>query len=230
MKVLLLNGSPRGKYSNSLKLTYSFLEGMKSIDGSIEVTEITIDDLQVESCRGCFGCWWGKNPGKCVLSDDMEKLLPEIIGADVIVWSFPLYYYNVPGKMKTVIDRQLPTILPNMEKDAEFGGHPSRYDFSRQKQVLISTCGFYTAEGNYNSVTAMFDHMYGKGNYETVFTGEGGLFNNEQAKPVTDAYLAKVFKAGKEYASGGITEETRESLREAIIPRESYEGAVNGTV
>lgn len=29
MKILLINGSPKGKRSNSLKLAYSFIEGLK---------------------------------------------------------------------------------------------------------------------------------------------------------------------------------------------------------
>ena len=30
MKILLINGSPKGKRSNSLKLAYSFIEGFKN--------------------------------------------------------------------------------------------------------------------------------------------------------------------------------------------------------
>ena len=34
---------------------------------------------------------------------------------------------------------------------------------SGKRHVLISTCGFYSAEGNYDSVLRMFDHFLGKG-------------------------------------------------------------------
>ena len=45
-----------------------------------------------------------------------------------------------------------------------------------KRYFVISTCGFYTAEGNYDAVNARFDRMYGQGNYETIYGGEGELF------------------------------------------------------
>ena len=38
---------------------------------------------------------------------------------------------------------------------------------NNKKYVLISTCGFYTAEKNYDSVLSMFNHICGKNNFET---------------------------------------------------------------
>ena len=34
-----------------------------------------------------------------------------------------------------------------MAQGAQGGGHPSRYDMEGKRYVLISTCGFYTAQG-----------------------------------------------------------------------------------
>jgi len=39
---------------------------------------------------------------------------------------------------------------------------------SGKRYILISTCGFYSAEKNYESVKSMFDYICGKGNYETI--------------------------------------------------------------
>ena len=78
----------------------------------------------------------------------MGEILEKILWADTVIWSFGLYYYNVPGKLKMLIDRQLPHVMPFMVKDSESGGHNSRYDISGKRHVVISTCGFYTAKGN----------------------------------------------------------------------------------
>jgi len=46
-------------------------------------------------------------------------------------------------------DRQLPMNLPFMterEDGMGSGSHPSRYDMSGKRYILISTCGFYSAE------------------------------------------------------------------------------------
>jgi len=62
------------------------------------------------------------------------------------------------------------------------GSHPSRYDMSGKRYILISTCGFYSAEKNYESVKSMFDYICGKGNYETIFCGQGELFRAPELK------------------------------------------------
>jgi putative NADPH-quinone reductase len=72
----------------------------------------------------------------------MDEILFKIIAAHVIVWSFPLYYFSIPGGLKKLIDRQLSLNLPFMAKGAESGGHPAGYDLTHQKHIVISTCGF----------------------------------------------------------------------------------------
>jgi len=221
MRILVINGSPKGKASNSLKLTRAFLEGM----GSNEVKEIHVSSLNLSPCKGCF-CCWGKTPGKCVIHDDISKVIEDELWADIIIWSFPLYYYNVPGPLKTLIDRQLPMNLPFMVDRTDgigSGGHPLRYDMSGKRYVLVSTCGFYTAEKNYDSVKSMFDYIYGKGNYETIFCGQGELFSAPGLRDRTDGYLDLVRKAGSEYISGRISDATRTRLSELLYPKEVYE-------
>ncbi|MCC8157722.1 MAG: flavodoxin family protein [Phascolarctobacterium sp.] len=183
MNVLVLNGSPKGKRSNTYQLTSAFLEGISQKtkeqgNTAPEILELDINLLNVNPCQGCFFCW-NKMPGQCSIYDDMGMVLEKLLWADVTIWSFPLYFFNVPGQLKTLIDRQLPLILPFMVERTDGvgnGSHPARYDMSRKRTVLISTCGFYTSEGNYDSVMEMFDHYCGKNNYTTIFCGQGELF------------------------------------------------------
>ncbi|MBR1693510.1 MAG: NAD(P)H-dependent oxidoreductase, partial [Lachnospiraceae bacterium] len=176
----------------------------------------------IKACLGCFSCW-SRTPGKCCLQDDMQMVIEKMLWADVMIWSFPLYYFSVPGPLKNLIDRQLPMVLPFMVSDAQSGSHPSRYDMSQKRHVVISTCGFYTAEGNYNGVTALFDHMCGAGNYTTIFCGQGELFRVPELHERTDEYLGYVTKAGEEYIDGGISEETKGRLEELLFPRKTFE-------
>ncbi len=221
MNVLLINGSPRGENSNTLRLSRAFLRGLKEKQ-TVTEEQLDVNALNIKPCLGCFGCW-KKTPGKCIIKDDMEGVIEKILWADLVVWSFPLYYFNVPAQLKTIIDRQLPMILPFMEKDAENGSHPTRYDVSRKKHLLVSTCGFYTVEGNYDSVYPMFDHFLGKGRYETIFCGQGELFGRAELKSRTDEYLSFVTAAGREYAKGSITAATRDKLNTLLFPRETFE-------
>lgn len=223
MHILLINGSPKGERSNTLHLAEAFLEGIcTGTKDTPTIRRLTISKMDIRPCLGCFSCW-KKTPGQCCIHDEMQAVLEAILWADVTVWSFPLYYFGLPGQLKTVIDRQLPLTLPFMASDAESGGHPSRYDMTGKKTVLISTCGFYTPAGNYNSVTAQFDRICGKGNYTTLFCGEGELFSVPELAGRTAEYLTLVRQAGQEYATGGILAETHEKLGQPLFPREVFE-------
>lgn len=224
MKVLLINGSPRGNRSNSLKLAHSFIEGIKET-GEVFIDELNVSKMKIESCRGCFSCWKA-TPGECIIKDDMPTVIEKEVEADIIIWSFPLYYFSVPGILKDLIDRQLPMYLPFMSENEDgigSGGHESRYNLKGRRHVLISTCGFYSSEGNYDSVTRMFDHFLGEGNFEQIFCGQGELFNTKELSDRTDEYLDFVRKAGSEYVSGGITEDTRSHLNTLLYPKDVFE-------
>ena len=229
MKILLINGSPKGAKSNSLRLAHSFLDGIREQESererTVEVEELHLNTLRIAPCKGCFACW-KQTPGSCCMKDDMQSVIEGLLSANLVIWSFPLYYYSVPGPLKNLIDRQLPMSLPFMCESRDgngSGGHPSRYDRSRVKHVLISTCGFYSAEGNYDSVTRMFDHVLGQGKYTSIFCGQGELFRIKELSARTDAYLVAVRQAGREYASGRIQAETRMKLKALLYPREVFE-------
>ena len=230
MNVLLINGSPKGKNSNLLKLAYSFIEGLKSEYANngkeISIEELHVASMNIDACKGCFTCW-KKTPGICCIKDDMQTVIGKQLKADIILWSFPLYYFNVPGILKNLIDRQLPMSLPFMSSREDgygSGSHDSRYNMEGKRHVLISTCGFYSAEGNYDSVLRMFDHFLGKGNYETVFCGQGELFRVKELSARTEEYLDAVKVAGAEYAETGmISAKTDAVLRTLLYPREVFE-------
>ena len=233
MKILAINGSPKGKRSNTWRLTSAFLEGISAKEESsgsspTEIETLNIGSLNIKPCLGCFSCW-SNTPGACCIHDDMQGVIDKILWADVVVWSFPLYYFGLPGQLKTLIDRQLPMSLPFMSAETESGGHPSRYDMSGKRTVVISTCGFYTAKGNYDCVTSLYDRMCGKGGYTAIFCGQGELFRVKELSERTDEYLSWVKKAGQEFASGGITGETRSRLDQNLFPRDVFEAMADAS-
>lgn len=227
MNVLIINGSPRGTKSNSLKLTESFVQGMEE-STSVHTETLTVSKLSIKPCLGCFHCW-KETPGKCCLSDDMTMVIEKILAADVVVYSFPLYYYGLPSHLKALIDRQLPMVLPFMEKGDHSGSHPSRYGSSEKRYVLISTCGFYTSKGNYDAIDAQFSHHLGKDNYESIYCGQGELFSVSELKSRTDEYLEIVRAAGREFADGRISQETRDLLKQLLYPRDVFERMANAS-
>lgn len=231
MHILVINGSPKGEKSNSYQLTGAFLRGIRQESEGVEIRECAVCRMDIRPCRGCFACW-SSTPGKCCIEDDMAQVIQDLLWADVTIWSFPLYYFTVPGALKNLIDRQLPMLLPFMEEregQVGCGGHPSRYDCSGKRTVVISTCGFYTAEGNYDGVYSLFDHLCGRGNYTTIFCGQGELFRVPELSALTGDYLSCVEQAGREYMGGGISGQSRERLAQLLLPRETFEACADAS-
>ena len=233
MNILAINGSPKGDRSNTWRLTSAFLRGIAAREESTcgqapTVETVNINALDIKPCLGCFSCW-SKTPGACCIRDDMQAIIEKILWADVIIWSFPLYYFGLPGPLKNLIDRQLPMSLPFMSAETQSGGHPSRYDMSSKRAVVISTCGFYTAKGNYSGMTDLFDRLYGKDGYTALFCGQGELFRVKELAERTDEYLSQVEKAGEEFAGGSITGETRAKLDQDLFPRDVFEAMADAS-
>ena len=248
MNILAINGSPKGERSNTWRVTSAFLQGItaqeESARGQAPVVEtLNVCALDIKPCLGCFSCW-SKTPGTCCLHDDMQGVIEKILWADVIIWSFPLYYFGLPGPLKNLIDRQLPMSLPFMSAETESGGHPSRYDMGGKRTVVVSTCGFYTAKGNYSGVTDLFDRLCGKSGYTTIFCGQGELFRVKELAARTDEYLSWVKKAGEEFATDcvgnagsaangraadGISRETRSKLDQNLFPRDVFEAMADAS-
>lgn len=105
MNVLVLKGSPRKK-SDTFLFAAAFVEGMQT-QGDIDVEIIDVIKKDIRPCRGCFGCW-STNEIRCVQNDDMADILPKIVHADVVIWSFPLYCFGMPSHLKAFMDRMLP--------------------------------------------------------------------------------------------------------------------------
>jgi putative NADPH-quinone reductase/putative sterol carrier protein len=218
MKILVLNGSPRPATSNTMKLTTAFLEGM----GSHNIETVNISEKNIEPCRGCF-CCWEKTPGKCVIADDMETLLRKYREAQLVIWSFPLYCFGLPSKIKAFMDRLLPLTLPFINEMADGKPvHPARYDLGAQRYILISTCGFFTVENNYDALVKQFDILFG-GRYTKILCPQGELFRVPQLRGRTDEYLELVRKAGAEYLSAGrFSPETEKQLAVPLYPKEAF--------
>lgn len=113
MKILVFESSGNKKGSSNL-LADEFIRGAKE-KGNI-ITEIDVLRGDIRPCLGCNHC--GMN-GSCVQKDDYENKLKDLIKeTDMIVFTMPVYYYNWPAQLKTVIDRfySFTTELTHMHK------------------------------------------------------------------------------------------------------------------
>jgi multimeric flavodoxin WrbA len=96
MKTLVFFGSARKK-SHTKDLLNMVL---KDLNGEVEIVDAYRSDIS--PCIDCKYCW--ENRG-CSINDYMQKVYPKIDEADNIIFASPLYFNNVPGPLKSIIDR-----------------------------------------------------------------------------------------------------------------------------
>jgi multimeric flavodoxin WrbA/putative sterol carrier protein len=222
MNILVLNGSPKGEKSNTSKLANAFINGIKT-SGNHSIEKITVTEKNVQPCRGCF-CCWEKTPGKCVIADDMSGILTQYNNAELIIWSFPLYVYGMPAKIQGLLERlvmlnNLPDIVIKEDGSAR---HLKRNESQNQRHVLISTCGFFTVQNNFEPLIKKFEIMFAD-RCAKILCPQGELFRIPQLEERTNEYLSCVKKAGEEYInSGHFSAETQQVLSEQLYPTEQF--------
>ena len=97
--VLALRGSPRAN-GNSETLLEALLEPARARGWNVET--LRISSLDFHPCRGCHYC---VKHGECVQKDAMREVYPKLLEARFVVLAAPIFFYNLPGKTKSFIDR-----------------------------------------------------------------------------------------------------------------------------
>ena len=221
MKVLVLDGSPKGKEGRTMKLTEKFIEGVKEARPDCLVEYICLKDVRIEPCTGCSACW-RKTRGRCVIDDDAMSIRDKYVKADIIVWSFPLYIYGAPSKTKACMDRIVfPSLMPQMYYDKDgVVRHPWRFKGRHEKQVLISTCGFPQIEHNFDALLAQMNII--NANITNILCcASGALYPPmfDAYRERVEAYLADVKQAGIEYIrNDAISLPVINRLKEPLVP------------
>jgi len=101
-KVLIISTSPR-KGSNSELLASEFAKG--ALEAGNDVEQVSLAGKNIEFCRGCFVC---QTTQRCVIRDYADLIEQKMEHADVLVFATPIYYYEMSGQMKTMLDRGNP--------------------------------------------------------------------------------------------------------------------------
>lgn len=98
-KVLIISTSLR-RNSNSDYIAREFERGAK--DAGNEVEFVSLIGKKIDFCIGCLSCQLTQ---ECVIKDDANEIAEKVKNADVVVYATPVYYYEMSGQMKTLIDR-----------------------------------------------------------------------------------------------------------------------------
>lgn len=168
MQILVLNGSPRPK-GNTKQMIDAFVEGAHAAGHQVDVVDVCQKDIH--GCRGCEYCH-SRGNGACVQRDDMQEIYDLLKQAELLVLASPIYYHNLSGQLKCVIDRcyavAYPSKPPKLKKAAMLlsSGDPNMYDgalFSFQGDFLdylgLENAGVFTAHGEENGSPAKLEAL-----------------------------------------------------------------------
>ena len=82
MRIVAINGSPRGRASNTSVVVSALLKGAEK--SGAETKQVFLAEKDIRYCRGCHSCW-KETLGKCVIQDDMAGVLSLVAGASIFV-------------------------------------------------------------------------------------------------------------------------------------------------
>ena len=80
-----------------------FAKGAKAVGHQVEF--VSLRGREIKFCVGCLSC---QKTGACVIKDDVPAIMENVLNADVVCWATPIYYYEMSGQMKTLLDRLNP--------------------------------------------------------------------------------------------------------------------------
>ena len=100
--ILILSTSPR-KNGNSEMLAREFARGAEEAGHNVEL--LSLHDKTIGFCKGCLAC---QKTQQCVIHDDADAIVRKMKDAEVIAFATPIYFYEMCGQMKTLLDRSNP--------------------------------------------------------------------------------------------------------------------------
>ena len=174
--VLVISTSLRAK-SNSDILTEQLIAGAR--DAGHKVEHVSLKGKKLGFCMGCLAC---QKTQKCVLKDDAAEIAGKVKNADALVFVTPIYYYEMSGQMKTLLDCMNPL-------------YSSDYRFRRVYMLSVAAEDeAYTPEKAVSGLQGWIDCFEKAELVDTLFCG--GINDAGEANGST-AELEEAYEFGK---------------------------------
>lgn len=144
MNALIMNCSPvrNGATAEIVNIVFD------SLKEKYNVRKICIDDYSFSFCKGCRSC---HNTAKCILHDDVEKIIERYEWADIIISVAPSYWADIPGQFKAFIDRCTPWCNTH-EPHAAISSGKKGYSIALRTGSSMKEC---------NRIIETIEHFYG---------------------------------------------------------------------
>ncbi|WP_143318388.1 flavodoxin family protein [Clostridium sp. HBUAS56017] len=219
MKIVAINGSHKGEHGNTNIMVNAFLKGAKI--AGVKTVNIFLKEKEIEHCRACKVCWF-KNPGKCIIKDDMAEIISLMDDADIVILATPIYFDNISSMLNVFMDRLMVKASPYWGNDSQGEcRHLTTHKFP--KIIMMSNCG-YPERAHFQVISHWIQRVARNINSELlaeIYASEGAILNSKLDSVLS--YLDTLQIAGTEVATNmSLTEETKKLLEQKFIPDEIY--------
>jgi multimeric flavodoxin WrbA len=202
IKILGICGSPRKGNSHFL-LERALAAAWESLPDRLEVNRFHLARRPIAPCDACMA--HRQREGECRIEDAFQELRDLWVGADVVLYAFPVYHMSIPAQLKAFIDR-LGNSLGYYFQRSE----PRTYHIPR----LLKAMGFLTQGA----------HLYGGQDLALNFMVNHALLMRcvPVAGDLPDSYVGAGGWTGGQPSKQGLEELYERGDRDAVI---SVEGS-----
>jgi multimeric flavodoxin WrbA len=156
MKILAIQTSPNhdGLTAETAKRV---MKGAEETDHETEL--INLNDEIIKKCKACDSGWGQcRREGTCILEDDFADIIDKVLESDALVFSTPVYWWDISESAKTFLDR-----LRRIETHHGF----KRY---KDKQYLGIACAGGSGNGAARALYLLEEYLkrIGFKNYDLV--------------------------------------------------------------
>ena len=115
MKILVINGSPH--------LNGCTDRGLREVEKTLEVNGIETERSNIgnKDIRGCIGCNFCREHGRCVFNDIVNETAPKFAQADGLIVGSPVYYAGCNGQALSFLDRLFYSTSGTIDKTMKVG-------------------------------------------------------------------------------------------------------------
>ncbi|MDE6696185.1 MAG: flavodoxin family protein [Muribaculaceae bacterium] len=99
MKVLVINGSPHPKGCTD--------RALREVEETLHACGVETERVNIgtKDIRGCIGCGFCRQNGRCVFNDAVNETAPKFAEADGVLVGSPVYYAGANGQLLAFLDR-----------------------------------------------------------------------------------------------------------------------------
>jgi len=163
-------------------------------ENGCDVNYITLEDKNIQPCRGCYTCQNIEGEFGCVQDDDVGKIMDAIIESDCIVLATPIYTWYCTAPMKALLDRHY-----GLNK---YYGKVKGSLWAGKKVAIVATHGYeaqYAAEPFETGVKRLCEHskLTYLGMYSVVHVKNIKSFQTEEAVQGARGFARKLVSGAR---------------------------------